>query len=297
MRKIYKVALFFFSLLILGSCAKKMDEAYIPSYIKVDNIVINTQGSQGSSSSNITDAWVYLDGSDRGAYPLPANIPLLADGKHTIKITPGIKLNGVAGTRVPYPMVEPVEVEVNLIKDSIVPLNIRSKYYSTSKFALIEGYEDLNTRFETTTNNLATWRLSSASTDPESYVFEGVHSGMGVLDKDHDYLQIITKEDFDYLPKNGVPVFIELDFNTNTTVVLSVLSYSNSGVGESSDLIYLNPTEGEWKKIYINLTTFISYDVNGELYKFLFSASHNSSLEESHILLDNFKLIYREIEE
>jgi hypothetical protein len=297
MRKIYTVLPIVISFFILGSCAKKMDATYIPSYVKIDNIVVNTTGSQGSSSSYITDAWVYLDGSDRGAYPLPARVPLLAEGKHTIKITPGIKLNGVAGTRVPYPMVEPVEVDVNLIKDSIVPLTIRSRYYTSSKFALIESFEDINLRFETTINNFATWRVSDIDTDPDDFVFEGLHSGLALLDTSHYKLQVITKEDFDFLPKNGIPVFVELNFKTNTTIVFTGMSYGDDGVGESTDLLYLSPTDGEWKKIYINLTTYLSYDTDGNFYKFLLTADHNSSYDDSYVLIDNFKLIYREIEE
>ena len=280
-------------LLLLASCAKKMDETYVPSYISIHTINILTGSGQGSSSSSISDAWVYLDGEDRGAYPLPANIPLLAEGVHSVKIAPGIKLNGIAGTRVPYPMVEPIEIDVDLVKDSIVPLELSTHYYSSSKFAIVDGFEDVNQAFETTINNEAEWTRSN-SEDPPSYVFEGFHSGMGVMDEDHSYLQIITKQMFTELPKHGVPVFIELDFKTDVTMVLSITGY-NQGIGESKDLIFLNPTE-EWKKIYINLTSELSYDINTHDYKFLFSAIHNPSFEESVMLIDNFKIVYREVE-
>lgn len=271
-----------------------MDETYIPSYINIDEINVLTSSSQGSSSSYITDAWVYLDGEDRGAYPLPSVIPLLAEGEHLVKILPGIKLNGVTGTRVPYPMMEPVEVDLNLIKDSVKNLNIDVRYRSTSKFEMIEDFESTNLKFETTTNNTADFRTTHSTTDPADYIFEGVHSGGGFLTEENNYFQIITKQLFEELPKLGVPVFIELDFKCNTTIVLSVMSY-RYGIGESEDLIYLSPTD-EWKKIYINLTSTISYDTDSDQYKFLISAEHNSSLEESVVLIDNFKLIYRDIE-
>ncbi len=118
MIKIYSKLFFLVSVIFLSSCVKKMDENYIPSYINIDEINVLTSGSQGSTSSYITDAWVYLDGDDRGAYPLPARIPLLAEGEHLVKIAPGIKLNGVVGTRVPYPLMEPIEIDLNLIKET-----------------------------------------------------------------------------------------------------------------------------------------------------------------------------------
>lgn len=294
MIKSYSSYLSLILLLFLVSCAKNMDEAYVPSYIKINEINFSTSSSQGSASSYFTDAWVYLDGADMGAYPLPSNIPLLAEGKHTIKIAPGIKLNGVAGTRVPYPMVESIIQELDLTKDSIIPLNISTRYYSTSKFAAIEDFEEINTKFETTVNNTATWGVSQSSSDLAENIFEGLHSGKAVLNAENDYMQIITKQLFEELPKNGLPIFVELNFKSNTTIVMSLLSYV-AEIGSSQDIIYLSPSD-EWKKIYINLTSTISYDVNGRGYKILFSAYHNSSLEESIVLLDNFKLVYRNVD-
>jgi len=294
MIKKYTAIFNLFLALSLTSCVKNMDGSYIPSYIHIDHVDVYTNSSQGSSSSYITDAWVYVDGADMGAYPLPASIPVLTEGEHNIKIAPGIKLNGVSGTRVPYPLMEPIEMKMNLVKDSIQPLNVQVKYFETSHFGFIEDFEDINSKFETTINNTATWRDSHSSTDPPEYIFEGTQSGIGILNDSNSYLQIITKQMFEDLPKKGAPVFIELDFKCNTTIVISIMSYNNE-VGSSKDLIYLSPTD-EWKKIYINLTTTLSYDVNTNRYKFLISAAHDSSQEESIVLIDNFKIIDRKIE-
>lgn len=272
-----------------------MDETYIPSYINIDEINVVTTGSQGSSSSYITDAWVYIDGEDRGAYPLPSRIPLLAEGEHLVKIAPGIKLNGVVGTRVPYPLMEPVEVDLNLIKDSVKNLNLDVRYRSNSKFEMIEDFESSNLKFETTTNNTATFRTTHSTTDPADYIYEGVHSGAGFLTEENSIFQIITKETFEELPKLGVPIFVELDFKCNTTIIVGLMSYGIDGIGESSNVIYLPPTD-DWKKIYINLTSTISYETDAFRFRFLISADHDTSLEESVVLIDNFKLIYREIE-
>jgi len=286
----------FIVILAIGfsACVKNMDESYIPSYIHIDQIDVYTNTSQGSSSSNMTDAWVYIDGADLGAYPLPATIPILAEGEHTVKIAAGIKLNGVAGTRVPYPLTESVEMKMNLIKDSIQTIRPQVKYFSTSHFGFIEDFEDINSKFETTVNSTAVWRNSHVSTDPPSYVFEGTQSGLGILTDTNNRLQIITKQMFENLPKKGVPVFIELDFKCNTTIVISIMSYNN-GIGQSKDLVFLSPTE-EWKKIYINLTTTLSYDVNTNQYKFLISADNNYSLDKTIVLIDNFKIIDRQID-
>lgn len=295
MNKIY-FALFSFVLIVFfASCAKKMDEELIPSYIYIENIEILTNNLQGSSSSYITDAWFYVDGADRGAYTLPATIPYLGEGKHTIKVAPGIKLNGVSSTRVPYPLVEPKTVDLELFKDSIIHLNVNCNYYSTTEFALIEDFEDLSNSFDTWETNTAEWRFTSKNSDPDSYVFEGNHSGGAFMDNDASNLVIVTKQVFDQLPKNGIPVFVEMNFRSNTTVTMAMTGIN--GEQNSQDIIFLNPTEGEWKKIYINLTSTLSYDTNGSKYRIWFYANHTNGDIETYFMMDNFKLLYRNINE
>ena len=77
MNRIYFVLFIIVTSFVIASCAKKMDEELIPSYIVIDEIQVTTNNQQGSSSSNISDAWFYVDGGDRGAFPLPAKIPYL----------------------------------------------------------------------------------------------------------------------------------------------------------------------------------------------------------------------------
>jgi len=295
MNKFYFVLFSFVLIVFFASCAKKMDEDLIPSYVHIENIEIQTTYSQGSSSSYVTDAWFYVDGEDRGAYPLPATIPFLGEGEYTIKVAPGIKLNGISATRVPYPLVEPEEMELELIRDSIVNINVECNYYNTTQFALIEDYEDLSNSFDTWETNTAEWRITSKNSDPDSYVFEGNHSGGAFMDTDTSSLRIVTKQIFDQLPKSGLPVFIEMNFNTNTTVTLAMTGIG--GEQNSQNIMFLNPTDGEWKKIYINLTSTISYDINGSEYRIWFYANHTNGDIESYFLMDNFKLLYRDINE
>ena len=290
----YLIFIYLSVILFLSACAKELDEAYIASYIKIDKIEMQTTGAQGSSSSSLTDAWVYLDGEERGAYPLPSTVPLLEEGAHKIKIAPGIKLNGVAGTRVPYPLVEPFEATLDLVKDSIRHLDIECEYYSTTAFAMIEDFEDINFKFETTNFNTAEWRPTHSSTDPSEYVFEGYHSGGAFMNSKDTVFQVVTKQIFDELPKQGLPVFIEMDFNVNTTVVLSMTGLEGSMASEV--IVYLSPTNGVWKKIYVNLTSTISYDTQGDEYRFQLSANHTNGDNETIVLIDNFKVLYRDLQ-
>ena len=87
------------------SC-KKGGVNEIPSYMTIENITLDQ-----NSTHNITDAWVYIDDNLQGVYELPANFPLLAQGKHKLRVKAGIKDNGIAGTRIPYPFYSSYIVE------------------------------------------------------------------------------------------------------------------------------------------------------------------------------------------
>lgn len=295
MNKFYFVLFGILASFIIVSCAKKLDEELTPSYVVIDEIRILTNNQQGSSSSNISDAWFFVDGDDRGAFPLPATIPYLGEGEHKVKVAPGIKLNGVSTTRVPYPLVQPAEMDVELFRDSTINISVRCNYYETTKFELIEDFEDINISFTTYETNTAVWRSTSRSSDPDWYIFEGAHSGGGFLKNDSAFLNIVTKQTFTDLPKKGLPVFVELDFNTNTFVDMKMSGIE--GLQEIRKIVQLRPTEGEWKKIYINLTAILSYDTQGSEYRIWFQANQTSGDVDSYFIMDNFKLLYREINE
>ena len=82
-------------LLVLSSCQKE-DTGGIPTYLKIDNITLD----EGNTTSNITDAWVYVNGQLQGVYELPAKFPVLEQGNTDIKVYAGIKNNGIAARRV-----------------------------------------------------------------------------------------------------------------------------------------------------------------------------------------------------
>ena len=84
---------FLLLLLVMVGCERFEGDQSVPAYMSIDSIAlqINDQGKEGSSSHNITDAWVFVDDQSVGAYQLPACFPLLNQGAHTITIFAGIK--------------------------------------------------------------------------------------------------------------------------------------------------------------------------------------------------------------
>lgn len=283
---------YFFLLSILlinvSGCEKFSGDQTIPAYLSIDSIYITTDYySQGSASHKITDAWVYSDGELIGTFELPARFPVLESGKHEITVWPGIKKNGIASTRISYPYYNPVVKTMTLTPDSTTVAGVlKTIYQPASLFVWKEDFEEVSLTLDTTNRSSAFIQRTSAGS-PET--FEGSHSGKVVLDSLHDFFECQTHAEY---PIPTAPVYLELNFNTTNSIVVGAFTYGITSLYQTP-VITLNPTNGQWKKIYIDLSnTLFAYQ--GMLtYRVYLSAFKDAGLKQSGILFDNFKLVTR----
>ena len=154
-------------LLIIYSCSKDKFLAEIPSYLNIESINLETESYEGSDSHNITDVWVTMDGNFLGAFELPSLIPILSDGEHEFRISPGIKVNGISATRIIYPFYEISDlfmidggvyniVNSNILclyRDSIITINATTSYKDNLEFLFIEDFEDAGLIIDTSENS------------------------------------------------------------------------------------------------------------------------------------------------
>ena len=96
----YHYLLIFFTVCFLASCKLFNPEELTPSYIYISDIKLETKTLEGSSSDNILDAWVYVNGSYIGTWELPAKIPIHVIGEYDLEIFGGIKKSGLSAFRV-----------------------------------------------------------------------------------------------------------------------------------------------------------------------------------------------------
>ncbi|HVA97952.1 MAG TPA: hypothetical protein VNG53_03575, partial [Bacteroidia bacterium] len=96
-------------LMAIVSCKKIFPSENVPAYIHISNISLrpdmrlDTNKNEVTLSNKITDSWVYVDNQAVGAYQNPCTFPVITTpGRHEIKIGSGIKLDGIAATRVIY---------------------------------------------------------------------------------------------------------------------------------------------------------------------------------------------------
>jgi hypothetical protein len=282
------------SAVVLTSCDKFDNEQTIPSYLHIDKITLtdNPMINEGSLSNKISDAWVYIDDQLIGAFELPATFPVLTKGKHNISIYPGIKMNGMVGTRVVYEFYNKIQINgFNFVQNSVstIDSSLTNTSYKDNVVFWNEDFESSSVRFQK--RPLSDTNIIKTNTSGD--VFEGGYSGIVTIDPLHSYFEIEPKGDNFKLPKNSSPIFIELNYKSNNSFYVGLMAYQSGQTLPSNQIatIAIKPTT-EWKKIYINLTPDVIDNYSYYNYKFFISAIKDENVSTANILLDNIKLVY-----
>lgn len=277
-----------FLLFSIQSCEKFSGDQTIPAYLKIDSIYLVIQSSdQGSASHNITDAWVYVDDELLGTFQMPAKFPVLKEGKHKVTVFPGIKKNGIAATRTAYQFYAPINLEVNFQPDSTTSLGtIHTTYLASTQFLWMEDFENAGITLDSTPrSSFAIAKTPSGS----PLTFEGMHSGIITMDTTSKKLECVTHSGYK-IP--NAPVYLELNFNINTNLTIGTVIYVNLTIIQEP-IITLLPTNGKWKKIYIDLTNSLNNFTGATSFKVYLGNDITSGTLNGQILLDNFKLVTR----
>ena len=285
---IYNIFLLFSVILITG-CEPKNDDELVPSYLHIDKIDVTSNYQQGTSSSKITDAWVYLDGTLIGSFELPPTIPILTEGKQNITIYGGIKLNGISNTRNAYPFYSPLIREINFVKDSVINLGtLNVGYHSNAIFPWMEDFNNPGISLDTTSKST----VGIGQTYNPDWIFpetDNPYSGIVQLTADSAIFEAATAEKFEF-PSNGGSIFLEMNYNINHPLVVGVI-YKASGLRVQRPLIVLNESD-EWNKVYINLSV-IKYDTPAATdFQIFFGAQKEDGTGDALFLLDNLKLVH-----
>ena len=265
-------------MITLYSC-KKDNLEDIPSYIKIDTFNLITNSSEGANTHNITDVWIYANDQLRGAFELPATIPLLHTDSTNIKIFAGIKDNGIAGARVRYHFYKSYEEDVFLTKDHVTNITPEFQYIENAKFE-IENFEGVGINIDTTINSEINFNVVSEN-----------NNKFASVNLDNNYLTFEAgTDDFEDLPQQGSPVYIEMDYKTNQTLLVgSYISYPQSVL--NNELLFISPKE-EWHKIYINMTQTVSEAIGHSSIKFYINMFRTDTTESSWLKFDNIKIVY-----
>jgi hypothetical protein len=268
----------------------------VPSYIHIEKISVTTTSEQGSNSSNITDAWIYIDEKLIGCFELPATIPVLYEGTHQVSIKAGIKINGIAATRGPYPFYERFTQSVSLTRGSITDISPAVTYTDDLNWdpTVIwqENFENSGgitidpspTPHDT---NLVQYTIPPG-TDP-SLVFEGTGSGLVYVTPDKPLFECISSTSY-FLPRGDSPVFLELNYKCNYTFVIGLFAHSSNGTVKNKVLNINSSTD--WKKIYIYLSPVIASSGNASDFSIFLGMLNNTNTSGAYLAIDNIKVVH-----
>ncbi len=265
-----------------------------PEVIEVSSYDLVTAAVQGSASHRVEEVWVYSTTDVLGVYPLPAKVALPSGLAQTLTLVPGIRANGVAASRRPYPFYEVNEVTVDGDPSTLEFHDFGGGYVDngvlTTMVILAEDFESANRFVAGSNSNAEVIRI----TQPDQ-VFEGDGSGYIRLDSTQTQLSAATNEQLYNLPRDR-PVYLEFNYKCDVSflVGLDVLGGSQAG---RLVILGLNPTceaDGQcvWKKMYLDLFPVLSSMPDAAAFEISLNASILADGSEGNIWIDNFKFVH-----
>lgn len=284
------ITLFLLTSLMFLSCSK-FDKAEVrPAFLQIDHFSLSTNAStEGSNSSKIVDAWVYVDDQLFGTFSLPATVPITKVGKRVIKIYPGIKKNGISTERKEYPFYTEYEFSHDLKSDSTYKISPTTTY-KQGLMLWFEDFEDPGFKFSAYQSDTSLVRVNT----PINELFEG-GAGLISLNSNTYQCEMRTNEpSFNNMPTLlSSDVYLELDYMSNHKLEIGILgNYSAGGIYDRSPLITLNSTNGKWNKTYLYLPDASNFFYGAPEYDIYFRALNPAQLNDVKIYVDNIKVIF-----
>ncbi|MCC6691496.1 MAG: hypothetical protein IT235_08190 [Bacteroidia bacterium] len=236
--------------------------------------------TEGSISSKITDAWLYVDDQLIGVFQVPVTVPVLAQGNKKISIGAGIKKDGIAASRVQYDFYAQQVQSYYLKAGEKLSVTPAINYLSNTVFGWKEDFETVGLSFIKGPSGSDTV-MQKITSSPD--VFEGTGSGAAYLTG--TYFEAVSSSAFT-LPGNGNPVYLELNYKTNTAFAVGIYD----GSGNYSSALTINPSE-QWNKIYIDLGAAVQSGTPAN-YSISFAMYRDASTPIAELFLDNIKLVH-----
>lgn len=269
------------------SCDREKE--LIPAYIHIDKFILTTNTGEGTNSHKITDAWVYVDEQLIGAFELPVTFPVLWEGTHHVRIRAGIKVNGIAATRAPYPFYEHYTSYIDFKPGETVKITPTVKYTADTKFNFMENFDNVGMILTNSPTGSDT-SLQQIFAPANSNVFEGTGSGAAYVDNTKILFEAVSNTSY-ILPKGATPVFLEMNYKADHGFVVGMFIHSTSG-SQKVTVLNINPTEN-WNKIYLYLTPVISSGGNSATdYNIFIGMLNNIGADSLSLHIDNLKLVY-----
>lgn len=258
----------------------------VASYVYIPEIKMANKPGYGTIRQDFREAWVYLDGTLAGAFPIPGLVPLIKSGNAEVTVFAGIYKNGIKETAELFPLVDRSTHLLQLTPGKVDTINPMVQYRDEITPLIVEDFEGSLSVFTDKPNG---YGITFTNTD----VFEGLKSG--VMEMDTLYpLNEVGSFELNNIPRDGTKVYVEMHYKNEVDLLIGLKGYSSIDQG-TQYLVGLRPSS-EWKKVYIDLTDqILASDFPN--YKLLLQAGLpfdgvKITKDKARVLIDNVKLMY-----
>ena len=290
--------------LVAVGCDRFEGDTEVPSYIKVDAVVVEDNPSdswspdKGFFSSNVDAVniiiWKSGDTAETnlGTFQLPCKVPVLRSGViDRMRIVPVVKQDGVAGKRISYPYYEPINfTDVTLATDSVTDFDtLRTRYISKSLMKVLwqEFFEPGpgEITFDSTVK-----RCYSLDTVPQGN--GGYGCGVVRVPEGATYVRFATDTTYTINDPQAI-VYLEMDYwsDFDFSVELKNPSYQDGPVELYSHMTIYGKPERGWQKIYINIGALWSKRFNHYPHIRPHFTILNDEGKSGNLFIDNVKLV------
>ncbi|HPQ09036.1 MAG TPA: hypothetical protein PK995_07385 [Bacteroidia bacterium] len=293
MKKIFSLIFFFLGIILIfifnTHCNKSKLKAPVPFYLNIPSVSVYTVSGQGTTNHKITEIWIYENGQFKGVYPIGRNIPITSQPAR-IKMFAGIRKDGLSALRIIYPFYAPIEIDTTANENQILYRSLSFNYKSGINFKWMEDFENFGGIGGITivkgTGSDTNLIILDKSVNPSADVFEGNKCMKIVTDANRPYAYLVSANTYTL---SYDATYLELNYKCNQSFEIGLYS----GVLVKS-VITLVSTNGEWNKIYLDLTPYLSLmggtSTNNNI-GIYFKVTKESSVSQAEILMDNIKLI------
>jgi hypothetical protein len=289
--------------LLLFSC--KTESGFIPSYVRIDSVGVNANSIFGNNLEDFQAIQVYQNGQTVGTFPIPCTFPVDGEGRTKLNIVPYIKNNGNSNTLIPYRTIQPLDIEVELIREKAVVSYPIFNFRPNTKVVWQEDFESGNsTLVPIRIHNGDSVSVKSDSFSLLGRYFTNNNKFHNTYIFENDSLKSIDLAIFDrikFLPADGREVFVEFDVKSDVPVTLALKRFtpdkSQFGKFIESYVPYMtaNPTKGQWKRFYSNLIYEIQGQPSGTEYLILFSFDKPAEYSgDLNVKIDNIRVTFLE---
>ncbi|MBL7690668.1 MAG: hypothetical protein JNM41_03675 [Flavipsychrobacter sp.] len=252
-----------------------------PSEPVATHVRIDSFSFENGARHDIRYAWVYYNNNPVGAFDLPATVPIIASGKGTLQIAPGIPIDGRGERPVAYPFFRIYTTELNYEPGKIQTVSPTTGYYDSVKYTVISEFEGGITKFA---KYFGTTSITTTSVD--SLKLDGTGTGLVLLQSPNDSSIDSTRAPFK-VPEGAA--FIEFEYKSSLNVQIGIRGLLSNVLITNIDARGVYPS-ATWKKFYFNITGFINKQPGGDYY-FYIKTSVPPGQTSGKLLIDNIRLV------